>query len=179
MGFEFLSNRFQDWRFVLMWPEESSLIFGDNSISESPFKHSPFKFSNFVSFKFFEFLSVLGRISSSSKCCGLVYICVEGLLGELFSMGLGIRFSELKSVMEEDNSEIFCFGFFIGLEFEEEREVCFSRLVGWEVNLTFEFELEFRDCDVTWQPKISTESSNEIAAVISPDGFLIGSELFS
>ena len=149
MGFEFLSNRFQDWRFVLMWPEESSLIFGDNSISISPFKHFPFKFSNSVSFKFSEFLSVPGRISSSPKCCGLVYICVEGLLGEFFSMGLGIRFSELKSVMEEDNSEIFCFGFSIGLEFEEEREVCFSRLVGWEVNLTFEFKLEFRDCDVT------------------------------
>ena len=179
MGFEFLSNRFQDWRFVLMWPEESSLIFGDNSISISLFKHSPFKFSNSISFKFSEFLSVLGMISSSPKCCGLVYICVEGWLGELFSMGLGIRFSELKSVMEEDNSKIFCFGFFIGLEFEEEREVCFSRLVGWEVNLTFEFKLEFRDCDVTWQPEILAESSNEIAAVILPNGFLIGGELFN
>ena len=141
MGFEFLSNRFQDRRLVLMWPKESSLICGDNSISMSPFKHSPFKISNSVSFNFSEFLSNPRRISSLPKCCGLGYVCVEGLLGKLFSMELGIRFSELKSMMEEDNSEILCFCFSIKLEFEEEREVGFSGLVGWEFNLTFEFKL--------------------------------------
>ena len=68
-------------------------------------------------------------------------LCAEGFLGKLFSMELGIRFSELKSVMEEDNFEILYFGFSIRLEFEEEKEVGFSGLVGWEFNLTFEFKL--------------------------------------
>ena len=64
-------------------------------------------------------------------------------MGELFSMGLGIRFLELKTVMEEYNSEILCSSFSIRLEFEDERVVGFSGLGGWRFKLTFEFEIGF------------------------------------
>ncbi|KAM3712547.1 hypothetical protein ACJW30_01G189700 [Castanea mollissima] len=127
-----------------MWPKESSVIFGDNSISISLFKNSPFKFSNSVSFNFyFCFLSVPGRFSSLPKYCGLGYVCFEGLLGDFFSMRLGIRFSELKTVVEGDNSEILCCGFSIRVEFEEEWEVGFLGFVGWVFNLICEFEIGF------------------------------------
>ena len=48
------------------------------------------------------------------------YVCVEGFLGELVSLELGITFSELKTVVEGDIFEILCCGFSIRLEFEEE-----------------------------------------------------------
>ena len=64
-------------------------------------------------------------------------------MGELFSMGLGIRFLELKTVMEGYNSKILCSSFSIRLEFEDGRVVGFLGLGGWRFKLTFEFEIGF------------------------------------
>ena len=93
--FEFWSNCFQDRRLVLIWPKESSVIFGDNSISISQFEKSPFEFLNPISFEFFELESDPKNISLAPKCCGLWYGCVEGFLDELLSLEVGIRFSKL------------------------------------------------------------------------------------
>ena len=86
---------------------------------------------------------VPGKFSTSPKCYGLGYVCVEGFLGELVSLELGITFSELKTVVEGDIFEILCCGFFIILEFEEECEVGFSGLGGWVFNSIFEFKIGF------------------------------------
>lgn len=48
-------------------------------------------------------------------------------------MRLGIRFFELVTVMDGDLFGLLCFGFSILLEFEDEREVGFSGLGGWEL----------------------------------------------
>lgn len=54
-------------------------------------------------------------------------------MDELFSIGLGIRFFELIAVTGGDLSKLLCFGISTRLEFEDEREVGFPRLGGWEL----------------------------------------------